>query len=81
MPRRIEFQANGDHVPPLFPPGDHRKTVNVKQLSELTGVPTFTLRDWSRRGLIAGMFQPRKHGKILYRLELLERWWAQQFSR
>jgi hypothetical protein len=70
-----------DNVPTLFAPGDHRRTVNVKELSILMSVAGPTLRDWTRRDLIPGAFQLRPHGKWLYRREPLEGWYQELLSR
>jgi excisionase family DNA binding protein len=81
MPRRVSLPTVVDNVPALFPPGDHRKTINVKELSELTGIEGPTLRDWVRRGIIPGAFQRKDHGKWRFRREMLAPWWEELLSR
>jgi excisionase family DNA binding protein len=68
-------------VPPLFPVGDHRKTVNVEELAELTGIPIPTLRDWIHQGAIPGAFQRKKHTRWRFRREFLEKWWEELLTR
>jgi hypothetical protein len=81
MPKRVSLPTLVDNVPALFPPGDHRKTINVKELSELTGIEGATLRDWVRRGIVPGAFQRKDHGKWRFRREMLEPWWEELLSR
>jgi hypothetical protein len=78
MPRRVSLPTVvGDNIPELFPPGDHRKTIDLKQLAELTGMAGPTLRDWIRRGLISGAFQSKKHAKWRFRREMVAKWWRE----
>jgi phage terminase Nu1 subunit (DNA packaging protein) len=70
-----------DNVPPLFPPGDHRKSIDLKDLSELSGIANPTLRDWLRRGTIPGAFQRKQSAKWRFRREMLEPWWDELLSR
>jgi Helix-turn-helix domain len=78
MPRKVNLPTVGDdNVPALFPPGDHRKTIDLKQLAELTGIEGPTLRDWIRRGIVGGAFQRKDHGKWRFRREALEVWWRE----
>jgi excisionase family DNA binding protein len=74
MPRRVSLPNN---VPALFPPGDHRKTISLKELSELSGIAGPTLRDWLRRGTIGGAFQRKKGAKWRFRREALVAWWQE----
>lgn len=64
-------------MPALFPHGDRRKTIDLKQLSELSEIAIPTLRDWVRRGTIGGAFQRKKRAKWRFRREGLEAWWQQ----
>jgi hypothetical protein len=77
MPRKVNLPTGGDNVLSLFPPGDHRKTIDLKQLAELSGMPIPTLRDWLRRGTIGGAFQRKKNAKWRFRREALEVWWRE----
>jgi excisionase family DNA binding protein len=81
MPRRVSLPTVVDNVPALFPPGDHRKTIDLKELSELSGISGPTLRDWVRRGTIPGAFQRKENGKWRFRRELLAPWWEELLSR
>jgi len=77
MPRRVSLPAVVDNVPSLFAPGDHRKTIDLKELAELSGIASPTLRDWVRRGTIGGAFQRKKSAKWRFRREALEVWWRE----
>lgn len=81
MPRKVKIFSELDHVPPLFGPGDRRKTINLTELAELSGIGIPTLRDWVRRGIILGAFQRKKSAKWRFRRELLEKWWEELLSR
>jgi len=81
MPKRVFMPTVVDNVPALFPAGDHRKIVDLKQLAALSGIPDSTLRDWVRRGTIGGAFQRKKSAKWRFRRELLEKWWEELLSR
>ncbi len=78
---KVPLVIAGMEVPPLFPPGDHRKTITIQQLSELSGIPLGTLRDWVHYGTIPGAFQRKKHTKWLFRREPLEKWWVELIGR
>jgi excisionase family DNA binding protein len=81
MPRKVKLFSELDDVPALFAPEDRRKTINLKELSELSGIAIPTLRDWVRRGTIGGAFQRKKSAKWRFRRELLEKWWEELLSR
>lgn len=83
MPRKLNLShvPRTAKVPSLFPPGDHRKVVDIAELSELSGIGIPTLRDWLRRGTIPGAFQRQKNAKWRFRRELLEPWWEELLTR
>lgn len=83
MPRKVSLPQPFDNneVPALFPAGDHRKTIDLQELSDLTGIAVPTLRDWLRRGTIQGAFQREKSGKWRFRREMLEKWWVVLLSQ
>jgi excisionase family DNA binding protein len=83
MPRKFRFDSKGtDHqIPELFPIGDHRKSIDLYELAELTGISITTLRDWVRKGKIDGAFQSGTGGKWRFRRELVEKWWRELLSR
>lgn len=83
MPRRLTLHREipVPQIPPLFPEGDRRKTIDLAELSELAGIAMPTLRDWLRKKQIGGAFQPEPHGKWRFRRELLETWWEELLTR
>ena len=83
MPRKFHFDSKGlDHqIPALFPPGDHRKSIDLYELSDLSGIAITTLRSWVRQGKIGGAFQAEKFGKWRFRRELVEKWWIELLTR
>jgi helix-turn-helix protein len=83
MPRQFRFDSKGtEHqIPALFPPGDKRKSIDLYELTELSGIAITTLRSWVRQGKIGGAFQADKNGKWRFRRELLEKWWEELLSR
>lgn len=82
MPRKLTLERPISHeIPPLFPPGDHRRTISLYQLSELSGIGLPTLRDWLKKGEIPGAFQIKKNTKWRFRREMLEKWWEELLSR
>jgi len=83
MGRRLTIhrQIPPPEIPSLFPIGDRRKTIDLYELSELSGIAVTTLRDWVRKGKIAGAFQAEKGDKWRFRRELLEKWWEELLSR
>jgi hypothetical protein len=81
MPKRVFMPTVVDNVPALFPAGDHRKIVDLKQLAALSGIPDSTLRDWVRRGTIPGAFQRKENGKWRFSREMLVPWWEELLSR
>jgi excisionase family DNA binding protein len=83
MPRKFHFDSKGldQQIPALFPPGDHRKSIDLYELAELSGISITTLRDWVRKGRIDGAFQNEKGGKWRFRRELVSQWWQELLSR
>jgi len=76
MPRQPDHE-----IPELFPTGDKRKSIDIYELAELSGISISTLRDWVRKGKIAGAFQSDVGGKWRFRRELLVKWWEELLSR
>jgi helix-turn-helix protein len=83
MTRRLTIhrQIPTQEIPPLFPIGDKRKSIDLYELTELSGIAVTTLRSWVRQGKIGGAFQAEKNGKWRFRRELLEKWWEELLSR
>jgi excisionase family DNA binding protein len=75
MPRKVKIFSELNDVPALFPTGDRRKIIDLKELSELSGIAIPTLREWIRSGTIGGAFQRKKNAKWRFRRERLEAWW------
>jgi excisionase family DNA binding protein len=76
IPARIEPQRSG-----LFPVDDNRKTLNIIELAELSGIKTTTLREWVSRKRIPGAFRITKDARWLFRREDLEKWWAELINK
>jgi excisionase family DNA binding protein len=60
---------------PLFPPSDRRRTVNMPELAELTGIPLTTIRQYVARGEIPGAMRSGKRGRWRFDRLSLEIWW------
>jgi DNA binding domain, excisionase family len=83
MPRQFRFDSKhtDQQIPELFPPGDKRKSIDLFELADLSGISISTLRDWVRKGRIDGAFQSALGGKWRFRREMLEKWWQELLSR
>jgi excisionase family DNA binding protein len=83
MPPKFRFDSKAvDYqIPELFPPGDKRKSIDLYELAELSGISITTLRDWVRKQKIDGAFQSGIGGKWRFRRELVEKWWQELLSR
>jgi hypothetical protein len=67
---------------PLFGPLDHRRSIPLSEVAELTGFAVRTLQAMAKRGAIPGAFKAtgRNYRSSDWRFhrDQLELWWSQQ---